>query len=898
MARRSTCFLKFTPDYGHLGEPTFISLKIYYNGTMNVMTTSKEYVGGSIEYFDFVDSRKIQMLHLWGFAEELGLKNKERIRFWHNDRYLENEEDVLAIKRHIPTNYEVEIYIEDYNVEADESDTIFDVNIEAEDDDESGSDYGDDDVEEEEFYDSGYDFEEDDRIFDSHVDHDVEMLENRAAIDFGEIPNKVLTIMQNEEGDANCVDIDELVSDSDDDVVEAQKFPLFDPGKDSKNPDLQVGMIFSSRDEAKFAIESHCIRRGKSVKFIKVDKKRLRGKCRNKGCDWVIHVSPMGHDSCWQIKTFQPKHNSCFWDHSNRTASSSWLSKTFVKKFKSNMKLGTIEFKDEVNSTLKLIISRKRAYLAKRKALEMVQGTIQQQFCRIRNYCAELTRVDPSATVILKLTEDDDGPRFQRMYVCFSACKEGFKKACRPVIGVDGCFIKSKNGGQLLAAVGLDPNNNIFPICYAMVERETKDSWMWFLQLLATDIGIGDGYGWTFMSDKQKGLIPAFESLFPIAENRFCVRHLHTNMKRDGFRGLSIKNLLWAAAKATTIAEFRERMDDMKKIDEKAYEWLAKKPEEQWSKSHFNRTPKCDVLLNNMCECFNSLILDAREKPIIPMFETIRNLLMVRFQLNREKAKKWDNKICPNIKKVLANIYMDAAQHSPMQADSSHFQINGPSGQHTVDFATNSCSCRKWDLTGIPCQHAKCYEKSVLPVTGADLWPECALPSPLPPVYTEKVGRPAKLRRRERDEPPSSSRTHLRGARRNNKCKKCGEFGHNKRTCKAPKEIVHEHLTQQSQKTFVASEQIKRKKLQVRRSVAQVSMKTGAASNSTTIDATNMKKHVLVKGGKNFMTVSRLGAILRDQRKQSRLVPVHGDERAVSKNKSASSASEASTVKT
>lgn len=92
--------------------------------------------------------------------------------------------------------------------------------------------------------------------------------------------------------------------------------------------------------------------------------------------------------------------------------------------------------------------------------------------------------VDPSASVNLNLTKDDDRPRYTRMYVCFYACMEGFKKACRPLVCVDGCFLKTKTGGQLLAAVGLDPNNNIFSIGYAMIERDTKDSWMWFLKLL------------------------------------------------------------------------------------------------------------------------------------------------------------------------------------------------------------------------------------------------------------------------------------------------------------------------------------------------------------------------------------------------------------------------------
>ncbi|XP_073067176.1 uncharacterized protein [Primulina eburnea] len=250
------------------------------------------------------------------------------------------------------------------------------------------------------------------------------------------------------------------------------------------------------------------------VNFVKNDKSRLRGVCKNEGCEWVIHVSPVNKDSCWQIKTFKTEHKNCYWNVKNKNIKSSWLSETFVSKLKSNPKLGTREFREEVKSTLNVSLTYKQAYLSRKKALKLVDGSIAEQFSQIRNYCAELRRSDEGASVILKLTDGDDAPRFQRLYVCFSACKQGFNESCRPVVGVDGCFLKTNIGGQLLTAVGLDPNNNIFPIAYALVEGETKDSWMWFLQSLNNDIGFENEDGWTFMSDKQKGLIPAFENLW------------------------------------------------------------------------------------------------------------------------------------------------------------------------------------------------------------------------------------------------------------------------------------------------------------------------------------------------------------------------------------------------
>jgi hypothetical protein len=74
------------------------------------------------------------------------------------------------------------------------------------------------------------------------------------------------------------------------------------------------------------------------------------------------------------------------------------------------------------------------------------------------------------------------------------------------VVGVDGCFIKLTTGQQILAATGRDGNNNIFPIAFAIVDKEDTASWSWFLTQLKYAIGGEFGkYGYyTIISDRQK----------------------------------------------------------------------------------------------------------------------------------------------------------------------------------------------------------------------------------------------------------------------------------------------------------------------------------------------------------------------------------------------------------
>ena len=79
---------------------------------------------------------------------------------------------------------------------------------------------------------------------------------------------------------------------------------------------------------------------------------------------------------------------------------------------------------------------------------------------------------NPGSTITLVR----EGPHFQRMYVCLDACKKGFVAGCRPIIAVDGCHLKAGFGGQLLAAVGKDANDDMYPIAYAICEAECKET--------------------------------------------------------------------------------------------------------------------------------------------------------------------------------------------------------------------------------------------------------------------------------------------------------------------------------------------------------------------------------------------------------------------------------------
>lgn len=134
-----------------------------------------------------------------------------------------------------------------------------------------------------------------------------------------------------------------------------------------------------------------------------------------------------------------------------------------------------------------------------------------------------------------------------------------------------------------------------------------------------------------------------------------------------------------------------------------------------------------------------------------------------------------------------------------------------------MDMEKKDCSCRKWELTGIPCKHAvatvwhmaltsgviiqpedlahesyrldtwkEVYSFKVEPINGRVMWPKSDCPTTLtaPPHHTQ-VGRPKKKRKKTIEE--MSQGTKLTRGGKTVTCLKCHNKGHNSRTCKGQK---------------------------------------------------------------------------------------------------------------
>ena len=128
------------------------------------------------------------------------------------------------------------------------------------------------------------------------------------------------------------------------------------------------------------------------------------------------------------------------------------------------------------------------------------------QYGKLRDY-AEMIRLNNVGSRVILETEmknENSQPKFKRMYIRYNAQKVSFLGGCRPIIGLDGCHLKGRFGGQILVVTTRDGNHNIFLVALAVVEQKNKDSRVWFLQQFSNDIGNLEQLNFVFISDRQK----------------------------------------------------------------------------------------------------------------------------------------------------------------------------------------------------------------------------------------------------------------------------------------------------------------------------------------------------------------------------------------------------------
>ncbi|CAI9292180.1 unnamed protein product [Lactuca saligna] len=174
-----------------------------------------------------------------------------------------------------------------------------------------------------------------------------------------------------------------------------------------------------------------------------------------------------------------------------------------------------------------------------------------------------------------------------------------------------------------------------------------------------------------------------------------------------------------------------------------------------WCRAFFEVDRACDAYENGISESFNSIIDLARKGHSSPCWKILGFM-------------QWRGCIFWGV----------------IPSGIQQYEVRIGNDGYVVDLNNNTCGCRSWQVSGIPCVHAvvaisylnrnvedyvapwfhttmflTCYNHTINPLNGSSMWPEVPYMKPLPPQKRRLPGRPTLKRKRDQSERESQGKT-------------------------------------------------------------------------------------------------------------------------------------------
>nr|XP_016459395.1 PREDICTED: protein FAR1-RELATED SEQUENCE 5-like [Nicotiana tabacum] len=319
----------------------------------------------------------------------------------------------------------------------------------------------------------------------------------------------------------------------------------------------------------------------------------------------------------------------------------------------------------------------------------------------VRDFNMELSITNENTVAVkLKKTADEC---FLYAFVAICTSISGWKY-CRPVVVVDGTFLKSAYMGIMLTSSTMNAASTILPLAYAVVDSENDASWKWFFEQFKH--AYGERPNMCVVSDRNESILKETSIVYPGMPHYSCMWHIWTNIRAKFKKGyLKLSELYFATARSYTLDEFNERMSKIEEIDPRVKVYLYDIDYHRWSRVHatVNRTW---TMTSNIAESLNAVTKYARELPIVELLEYMRTLLerwtkekllkakctftYLGFKFNKELD---DNKTLSHKLRVRAS------------TDYIHTVLDGVR-RYIICLENKRCSCGQFQLDELPCPHA------------------------------------------------------------------------------------------------------------------------------------------------------------------------------------------------
>jgi hypothetical protein len=297
---------------------------------------------------------------------------------------------------------------------------------------------------------------------------------------------------------------------------------------------LHIGDIFSSVEVAKDAINRFILDSGESYMKETSNKRQYSVTCRTQssGCKFSIRcglqkdgnarVSKMSPHTCNPRTHYKFKQLSSLW----------YLLPHHRASISHNREISVAQIRANEKEQWANDINYMAAYRTREALRIELDGREEDDFARMNDLGARIQDVDPQSFLVLESTND---ARFSRFFFTPNALRLAVPHL-RPFIALDACHCSSRYRQTLMIAVGIDGNNQVVPLCWAICQKEDYNNWRWFLRCLGSAHGGMRGPFATrkdlvIMSDREKGLDIAVQEMLPTATHSYCAQHIAANIQ-------------------------------------------------------------------------------------------------------------------------------------------------------------------------------------------------------------------------------------------------------------------------------------------------------------------------------------------------------------------------------
>lgn len=309
---------------------------------------------------------------------------------------------------------------------------------------------------------------------------------------------------------------------------------------------LIVGATYSSMDDGINAARIHAQKHGFSYKITHRNKNRAVLKCSGTNCNAYARISLSKKLEEYTIGKLSDSH-SCQ-GSLQAPRGTQREHKFLVSLLRDSMIVNKTTKVKDIQTLFKrsgVEVGYTTAHKAKESLFNESVDAQRNQFSFLRSYVEELVKVDSDTIAKLKTQEEfsSDTPdsRFHSIFVAPGSARQAFTRM-RPFIAVDGTFTKNRFIQILLLSVGMDAQDQLIILAWAVVPNECYETWSWFLHCLYESYPSTNHADSVIINDREKGLLQAVHDVLPIAFNAFCCWHIASNVQSKF--GLAAKRLV------------------------------------------------------------------------------------------------------------------------------------------------------------------------------------------------------------------------------------------------------------------------------------------------------------------------------------------------------------------